>query len=169
MTSQHGAYALHAGLATLHALIRTHTPTRPGINMHARTHGSVSNTAFPQQRFANAPQCYVTLRYTHCLSCHSITPSSNHLRKCKTWLEHNIYFILFNLQEEYNFSLLSKTPWQHCDTRILLLNDSFPSVKRPAVKNEWIYTSTLPLLLHGVEREKIKFCWIMKLHKVTKH
>ena len=60
MTSQNGAYALHAGLATLHALIRTHTPTRPGINMHARTHGSVSNIAFPrQQRFANAPQCYV--------------------------------------------------------------------------------------------------------------
>jgi hypothetical protein len=37
MTSQHGAYALRAGLATLHARVRMHTPTRPGTHMHART------------------------------------------------------------------------------------------------------------------------------------
>jgi hypothetical protein len=37
MTSQYGAYALHAGLARLHTLTRIHTPTRPGTNMHART------------------------------------------------------------------------------------------------------------------------------------
>ena len=35
MTSQHGAYALHAGLARLHARMRMHTPTRPGTDMHA--------------------------------------------------------------------------------------------------------------------------------------
>jgi hypothetical protein len=36
MTSQYGAYALRAGLATLHALLRMHTPTRSGTHMHAR-------------------------------------------------------------------------------------------------------------------------------------
>ena len=44
MTSQYGAYALHAGLARLHALIRMLTPTRPCTNMHARTQRSISNT-----------------------------------------------------------------------------------------------------------------------------
>jgi hypothetical protein len=43
MTSQYGTYALHAGLARLHALICVHTPTRPGTNMHGRTHRSISN------------------------------------------------------------------------------------------------------------------------------
>ena len=38
MTSQHGAHALHAGLARLQALMRMHTPTRPGTHMHARKH-----------------------------------------------------------------------------------------------------------------------------------
>jgi hypothetical protein len=37
MTSQYGAYALHAGLARLYARRRMHTPSRPGTNMHART------------------------------------------------------------------------------------------------------------------------------------
>ena len=36
MTSQHGAYALHAGLARQRALMRMHKPTRPGTHMHAR-------------------------------------------------------------------------------------------------------------------------------------
>jgi hypothetical protein len=35
MTSQYGAYALHAGLATLHACVHMHTPTRPGTHMRA--------------------------------------------------------------------------------------------------------------------------------------
>jgi hypothetical protein len=35
VTSQYGAYALHAGLARLYARMRMHTPTRPG---NARTH-----------------------------------------------------------------------------------------------------------------------------------
>ena len=37
MTLQYGAYALHAGLAKLHAHMRVHTPTH---------HRPVSNTAF---------------------------------------------------------------------------------------------------------------------------
>ena len=38
MTSQHGAYALHAGVARLHARTRSHTPTRPATRMRARMH-----------------------------------------------------------------------------------------------------------------------------------
>ena len=37
MTSQYGAYAWHAGLARLNALMRMHTPTRPRPHMHAHT------------------------------------------------------------------------------------------------------------------------------------
>ena len=70
MTSQHGAYAFHAGLARAH--------TRPRTHMHARTHTHtpISNTriAFPrQQQFANyfihIIYIYITL-YIHCLSCY---------------------------------------------------------------------------------------------------
>ena len=35
MTSPYGAYALHAGLARLRALMRMHTPTRQGTHTHA--------------------------------------------------------------------------------------------------------------------------------------
>ena len=38
MTSQYFAHALHAELARWRALMRMHTPTRPGTHMHARTH-----------------------------------------------------------------------------------------------------------------------------------
>jgi hypothetical protein len=40
MTSQYGAYALRAGLASVCActLMHTPTPTRPGNHMHTRTH-----------------------------------------------------------------------------------------------------------------------------------
>ena len=38
MMSQYGAYALHAGLAQLHELIRMYTLIRSGINMHALAH-----------------------------------------------------------------------------------------------------------------------------------
>jgi hypothetical protein len=41
MTLQHGAYALQAGLAWLHALMRIHTPA-PGYP-HARTHALQTN------------------------------------------------------------------------------------------------------------------------------
>ena len=36
MTTQHGAYALHAGLAKLYARMRRNRPTRPCTHMHAR-------------------------------------------------------------------------------------------------------------------------------------
>ena len=50
MTSQYGAYKLHAGLARLHT--RTHE--------RAHTQKCVIFIAFPlQQLFANASQCYV--------------------------------------------------------------------------------------------------------------
>jgi hypothetical protein len=35
LTSQHGAYALPAGLPRLHACTRMHTPTRPSTHIHA--------------------------------------------------------------------------------------------------------------------------------------
>jgi hypothetical protein len=59
MTSQHGAYALHAGKARLHAHTRMHKPTRPGTHTHACMHEH-ARIAFPrQQQFAKAPQCYI--------------------------------------------------------------------------------------------------------------
>jgi hypothetical protein len=57
MTSQHGAYALRAGLARLHARMRIHTPTRPGTHMHACTRKNAHTdqyvilTAFSQQQW----------------------------------------------------------------------------------------------------------------------
>ena len=52
MTSQCGAYELHAGKARLHARTRMHMPTRPGTHTHARayahTHRPINNTyCFP--------------------------------------------------------------------------------------------------------------------------
>ena len=38
MTSKHGAFALHAGLARLHASMRMYTPTHSRTHIHARTH-----------------------------------------------------------------------------------------------------------------------------------
>jgi hypothetical protein len=38
MTLQHGAYALRAELASLHALMRMHTPTHSRTHMCTRTH-----------------------------------------------------------------------------------------------------------------------------------
>ena len=48
MTSQYGAYALHAGLLRLHAFMHMHTPTRPGTHMHehACAHEPISNTYY---------------------------------------------------------------------------------------------------------------------------
>ena len=68
MTSQYGAYALHGGTARLHALIRMHTPTRAGTNMHARTHKSVSNLQLFHCKNDSQKRLDVTL-YVHWLSC----------------------------------------------------------------------------------------------------
>ena len=38
MASQYGAYALRAGLASLYACMRMHTPTRPRTHMRASMH-----------------------------------------------------------------------------------------------------------------------------------
>ena len=46
MTSQYGEYALHAGLARLHALIRMHTPTCTSTHMHARIHTQINTYWF---------------------------------------------------------------------------------------------------------------------------
>jgi hypothetical protein len=50
ITSQYGAYALHAGLARQHARIHMHTATRLGTHMDARTrthaHTEMCNTCF---------------------------------------------------------------------------------------------------------------------------
>jgi hypothetical protein len=69
MTSQYGAYALRAGLARLHVLMRMHTPVRLGTHMHARmrkhahTGQYVILNAFPQQqRFRKRASM---LRYTY--------------------------------------------------------------------------------------------------------
>jgi hypothetical protein len=57
MTSQHGAYALRAGLARLYARMHMHMPTRSGTHMHARTrkHAHTGQyvilIAFPQQQW----------------------------------------------------------------------------------------------------------------------
>jgi hypothetical protein len=40
MTSQYGAYALHAELSRLYARMRRHVPTRPLTHMHAGTQAS---------------------------------------------------------------------------------------------------------------------------------
>jgi hypothetical protein len=66
-TSQHGAYALHAGLARLHALIRVHTLTQPRTNMHARTHRSISNIyCFSTAIMVSRTPLNVTL-HVHCV------------------------------------------------------------------------------------------------------
>jgi hypothetical protein len=57
MTSQYGAYALHAGEARLHARTGMHTPTLPGTHMYAGMHTETKcNTySFPTK----VPQYYV--------------------------------------------------------------------------------------------------------------
>jgi hypothetical protein len=52
MTSEHGAYALHAGLARPYARMRVHTPMRPGNDMHARRH-----------EHAHTDQCVILLAF----------------------------------------------------------------------------------------------------------
>ena len=49
VTSQYGAYAVHAGLARLYARMRMHTASRPGTHMHARTHARTRTHAHTDQ------------------------------------------------------------------------------------------------------------------------
>jgi hypothetical protein len=67
MTSEHGACALHAGLARLNARMLMHTPTRPVTHMHARTHRPVCNTyCFCTTTMLSWTRLSVTL-CVHCL------------------------------------------------------------------------------------------------------
>ena len=73
MTSQHGAYALCAGLARLYARMRMHTSTRPGTHIHARasmhTHRPMCNTyCFSSATVVTRTRLNVTLS-VHYLSC----------------------------------------------------------------------------------------------------
>ena len=73
MTSQYGRYALRAGLASLNARMRVHTPTRSGTHIHARTHARTCKQAhtsqyvilitFTQQKWFR--ECASVLRYTY--------------------------------------------------------------------------------------------------------
>ena len=73
MTSQYGAYALHAGLARLYARMRMHTPTRPGTHMHARTRKHAHTDqyviliAFPQQQWFRERASLLRYTYIACL------------------------------------------------------------------------------------------------------
>jgi hypothetical protein len=73
MTSQHGAYALRAGLARLHARMRMHTPTCSGTHMHARTRKHahtdqcVMHIAFPQQQWFRERASMLRYTYIACL------------------------------------------------------------------------------------------------------
>ena len=108
MTSQYGAYALHAGLARLHARIRMNTPTRPGTHIHARKHThrdkKVIFIASPRQQcFANAPQCYVirTLPFKFLLA---------RVCLCKTQWQHSsdaLQFVQFSDHCPYTPSVLT--------------------------------------------------------------
>jgi hypothetical protein len=83
MTSQYGAYALHAGLARPYALIRMHTPTWPGTNMHARTHRSISNTyCFSTATIIRERASMLGYKYIACLLFWAFSTAENF----KTWL-----------------------------------------------------------------------------------
>ena len=60
MTSQHGAYELHALIARLQARTRMNSHAPGYSHARTRTHAHRPIIAFPRhQRFANAPQYYV--------------------------------------------------------------------------------------------------------------
>ena len=67
MTSQHGAYALRAGLERLYTRMRMHTSTRAGNHTHARTRKHAHTGQYiillfhSYIGFVNASQCYVIL------------------------------------------------------------------------------------------------------------
>jgi hypothetical protein len=71
ITSQYGAYALHAGLTRLYERIRMHTLTRPGIYMHASTHAHIEQEviliAFPRQKSFSERGSVSRYTYIACL------------------------------------------------------------------------------------------------------
>ena len=73
ITSQHGAYALRAGLARLYARMRMHTPTRLGTHVHARTRKYAHTDqyviliALPQQQWLRERASMIRYTYIACL------------------------------------------------------------------------------------------------------
>ena len=68
MTSQHGANALHAGKARLHARPLMHTPTGPDTHPHARTHARANRPLSNIYCFPTATMIHeyaAMLRYTY--------------------------------------------------------------------------------------------------------
>jgi hypothetical protein len=68
VTSQHSAYALHAGLARLHARTRVYTPTRPGTHIRARTHTQTLSNNYCFSTPTMIPERPSMLRYTYTAS-----------------------------------------------------------------------------------------------------
>jgi hypothetical protein len=79
MTSQHGAYALRAGLARLHALTRMHTPTRPATHMparmreHAHTDQYIILIAYSRQQWFRERASVLRYTYVACRVCSADT------------------------------------------------------------------------------------------------
>ena len=68
MTSQYGAYALHAGLARLHTLTYSHAHAHTAGYQHARTHRSISNTyCFSMARIIRERTSMLRYTYINCL------------------------------------------------------------------------------------------------------
>ena len=68
MTSQYGAYALHAGLVRLHALMRMHTLTCPGTHMHAHPHTNKYVTyCFSTATMISEPASLLRYAYIACV------------------------------------------------------------------------------------------------------
>jgi hypothetical protein len=72
MTSQYGAYALHAEKASLHARTLMHTPTRPvnHTQARARTHANTDQYVILLFHGSNDSRtCFTITSYEYCLSC----------------------------------------------------------------------------------------------------
>jgi hypothetical protein len=71
MTSQHGAYALHAGLARLHARMCMHTSTSSRTHAHARTHTYTHKyvilIALPREQWLRERASVMWYTYVACL------------------------------------------------------------------------------------------------------
>ena len=73
------------------------------------------------------------------------------------------------MPRDYSFLLKSRSAPAHSQPPIQWVHGYFPGLKRPEchvghsrpcsveVKNEWSYTSTSPICLHGVDRDNFTF------------